>query len=147
MRRTAAIVSLCIRAHLRHLTIPSAGFVDTAEIPPGHLMRSNETARPRLDEPNEAIEYEEITMSIKALSAACLLTILSASAMSAMAQDAVVSESYSYGTRLDVSQVISLTEDSGDNCGVVNAQMTYLDSQGEKRVLAYRKLSANCSEN
>ncbi len=120
------------------------GLVDTAEIPPGHLMRSNETARPRLDEPNEAIEYEKLTMNIKAISAACLLTVLSA--MSAMAQDAVASEPYSYGTRLDISKVISLTEDSGDNCGVVSAQMIYLDSMGEQHAVTYPKIAANCNE-
>lgn len=109
-------------------------------------MRSNETARTRLDEPNEAIEYEELTMNIKALSAACLLTVLSASAMSAMAQDLAASEPYSYGTRLDISKVISLTEDSGDNCGVVNAQMIYLDSMGEQHAVTYLKIAANCNE-
>ncbi len=35
-------------------------------------------------------------------------------------------------------------EESGQHCILVNAQMTYLDSHGEKRVLAYGKLAANC---
>ena len=85
-------------------------------------------------------------MTFKSLSAACLLTVLSAGALPAIAQGNAANQTYSYGTQLDISQVISLTEDSGQNCGLVDAQMTYLDSQGETRALTYRKLSANCSE-
>ncbi|WP_415844901.1 DUF2790 domain-containing protein [Stutzerimonas zhaodongensis] len=85
-------------------------------------------------------------MTFRTISAACLLTVLVAGALPAMAQGKAGSETYSYGAQLDISQVISLTEDSGQNCGLVDAQMTYLDSQGEPRVLTYRKVSANCSE-
>lgn len=85
-------------------------------------------------------------MNVKTLSAACLLSVLSAGAMSAMAQDTVASEAYAYGTRLDINQVLSLTEDSGDNCGVVNAQMIYLDSMGEQRAVSYLKHAAFCNE-
>jgi len=82
----------------------------------------------------------------KTISAACLITVLSAGAMPAMAQSSATSETYSYGTQLDISQVISLTENSSHNCGLVDAQMTYLDSEGKQRVLTYRKLSATCSD-
>ncbi|MCQ2028940.1 DUF2790 domain-containing protein [Stutzerimonas zhaodongensis] len=85
-------------------------------------------------------------MTFRTISAACLLTVLSAAALPAMAQGNAANQTYSYGTQLDISQVISLTEDSGQNCGLVDAQMTYLDSHGEPRVLTYRKVSANCSE-
>lgn len=73
-------------------------------------------------------------------------TVLSAGPTPAMAQASAASESYSYSTQLDISQVISLTENSSNNCGLVDAKMTYLDSEGKKRVLAYRKLSATCSD-
>ncbi|AZZ45423.1 hypothetical protein C1896_11240 [Pseudomonadaceae bacterium SI-3] len=70
---------------------------------------------------------------------------LSAGPIPAIAQASAASEAYSYGTQLDISQVISLTENSS-NCGLVDAEMTYLDSDGKKRVLVYRKLSATCSD-
>lgn len=85
-------------------------------------------------------------MNFKTLSAACLLTVLSAGALPAMAQTTAKAETYAYGTQLDISKVISLTEeDNGQNCGVVNARMTYLDSHGAERALAYSTLAANCS--
>lgn len=85
-------------------------------------------------------------MNFKTISTTCLLTVLSAGAIPAMAQDDTVSETYSYGTMLDIRQVLSLTEDSGQNCSLVDAQMVYLNSMGEKRTLTYRKLPANCSD-
>lgn len=85
-------------------------------------------------------------MNFKTLSAACLLTVLSAGALPAMAQATAKAETYAYGTQLDINKVISLTEEgSGQDCGVVNAHMTYLDSLGAERVLAYSTLAANCS--
>lgn len=72
--------------------------------------------------------------------------VLSARPIPAMAQVSAASEAYSYGTQLDISQVVSLTENGSNNCGLGDAQMTYLDSEGKKRVLAYRKLSATCSD-
>lgn len=85
-------------------------------------------------------------MNFKTLSAACLLTVLSAGALPAMAQTTVKTDTYAYGTQLDISKVISLTEEGGgQNCGVVNARMTYLDSHGAERTLAYSTLTANCS--
>jgi hypothetical protein len=41
--------------------------------------------------------------------------------------------------------VISLTEDSSQTCGLVNAQITYLDSMGEQRALTYLKHAASCN--
>lgn len=84
-------------------------------------------------------------MNFKAISAACLLTVLNIGALPAMAQTNAAIETYAYGTQLDIQKVLSLSEDSSQNCGVVNAQMTYLDSQGQKRVLGYSKLAENCS--
>lgn len=85
-------------------------------------------------------------MNSKAISVACLLSVLSAGMLSATTQANPITETYSYGDHLDINQVISLTEDHGPECGVVNAQMTYLDSHGEKRVLAYSKLATNCND-
>jgi hypothetical protein len=85
-------------------------------------------------------------MNFKSISAACLITVLSVGALSATAQANPITETYSYGDHLDINQVISLNEDDGLGCGVVNAQMTYLDSYGEKRVLAYSKLATSCND-
>lgn len=80
-------------------------------------------------------------MNLKTIASACLITALGAGALPALAQ----SETYAYGTHLDIKQVVSLTEDSSQNCGLVNAQMTYLDSMGEQRVLTYLKHGASCN--
>ncbi|MNC82416.1 hypothetical protein D3C75_1359190 [compost metagenome] len=53
--------------------------------------------------------------------------------------------SYSYGTHLDIKKVVSQKQDASPSCGVVNAQLTYLDSQSKTQVLDYRKLADNCS--
>ncbi|MFI8479122.1 DUF2790 domain-containing protein [Pseudomonas sp. NPDC078700] len=85
-------------------------------------------------------------MNVKAISAACLFTTLSLGMIPAMAHAAQPQQSYSYGTHLDVAQVVSLTEEPTQNCGVVDAHMTYLDSQGRSQVLDYSKLAQVCSQ-
>ncbi|MES2820912.1 MAG: DUF2790 domain-containing protein [Pseudomonadota bacterium] len=85
-------------------------------------------------------------MSPKACFAACLFVALSLGALSATAQEPLKSETYTYGTPLDIQKVLALTEDAEPTCGVVNARMTYLDSAGQKRVLDYRKFSDSCLE-
>ncbi|SDT20086.1 DUF2790 domain-containing protein [Pseudomonas oryzae] len=52
-------------------------------------------------------------------------------------------ERYTYGMPLDIDRVITI-EEPEDVCGVVTARMTYQDSQGEVRVLDYRKWSTGC---
>jgi len=89
-------------------------------------------------------------MNFKALSAACLLTVLSAGALPAFAQGVsaashVTNETYTYGTQLDIDRVLSVSEDSSHSCGVVSAQMVYLDSMGDKRALTYSKLADACN--
>lgn len=85
-------------------------------------------------------------MNWKTLTAACLLAALNLGALPAMAQAEIKAETYTYGSHLDIQKVVSLTEDSSETCGVVNARMTYLDSHGEKHVLGYSKLAENCSD-
>ena len=84
-------------------------------------------------------------MNLKTIATACLITALSAGTLPAMAQDKAASESYSYGTHLDIDKVISLTEDGGQACGLVNAQITYVDSMGERKALTYLKHAASCN--
>ncbi|MCQ4295889.1 DUF2790 domain-containing protein [Pseudomonas stutzeri] len=61
----------------------------------------------------------------------------------AQAHDANV-EPYSYGTQLDVAAVLSLKIKPTPNCEVTDAVMTYRDSTGAERKLAYRTLSEAC---
>lgn len=83
-------------------------------------------------------------MNWKTLTAACLLAALNLGALPAMAD--AKAETYTYGSHLDIQKVVSLTEDSSETCGVVNARMTYLDSHGDRHVLGYSKLAENCSD-
>ena len=84
-------------------------------------------------------------MNTKAIYAACLFAALNICTLSARAEADVTPKTYTYGTHLDIKKVVSLTQDAAPSCGVVNAQLTYLDSQSKTRVLDYRKLSDNCN--
>lgn len=85
-------------------------------------------------------------MNVKNTFAACLFTVLGAAALPAMADNQAASQTYTYGTQLDIDKVLSITEDSGQACGVVNAEMVYLDSMGHKRSLSYSKLGGSCTD-
>ncbi|MBV6821813.1 DUF2790 domain-containing protein [Pseudomonas sp. PD9R] len=53
-------------------------------------------------------------------------------------------ETYSYGTKLDIKKVITVT-DIPNVCGPVPAQMTYEDSNGQRHVLQYQVMGTGCS--
>jgi hypothetical protein len=84
-------------------------------------------------------------MNTKAIYAACLFAALNICTLSALAEADVAPKTYTYGSHLDIKKVVSLTEDSTPSCGVVNARLTYLDSQSETRVLDYSKFADNCN--
>ena len=84
-------------------------------------------------------------MNTKAIYAACLFAALNICTLSARAEADVSAKRCTYGTHLDIKKVVSLTQDAAPSCGVVNAQLTYLDSQSKTQVLDYRKLSDNCN--
>jgi hypothetical protein len=88
---------------------------------------------------------EETTMNTKAIYVACLFAALNICTLSARAEAHVTPVSYSYGTHLDIKKVVSQKQDASPSCGVVNAQLTYLDSQSKTQVLDYRKLADNCN--
>lgn len=46
----------------------------------------------------------------------------------------------------DIQRVLSTTEDARSGCGVVNAQMNYLDSKGRAQVLEYMKFTDTCGD-
>ena len=87
-------------------------------------------------------------MNTKAVYAACLFAALNICTLSARAEADVAPKTYTYGSHLDIRKVLSLSEDSTPSCGVVNARLTYLDSQSRTQVLDYSKLADHCnSEN
>ena len=84
-------------------------------------------------------------MNTKAVYAACLFAALNICTLSARAEADVSPKTYTYGTQLDIKKVVSSKQDATPSCGVVNAQLTYLDSQNKTRVLDYRKISDSCN--
>ncbi|CAI8890886.1 DUF2790 domain-containing protein [Pseudomonas donghuensis] len=85
-------------------------------------------------------------MNIKPLATASLVTLLSFGTIAAQANDNVPVQPYRYGQQLDVHKVLALHEDSRIGCGVVNAQMDYLDSRGKEHRLQYQKFASDCHE-
>ena len=51
---------------------------------------------------------------------------------------------YTYATKLDIASVMSIKIEPTPYCKVTDAVMTYRDSSGEVRTLAYRTLSDAC---
>ncbi|TFB44119.1 DUF2790 domain-containing protein [Pseudomonas sp. F01002] len=87
-------------------------------------------------------------MNTKAVYAACLFAALNICTLSARAEAGVSAKTYTYGTHLDIKKVVSLKQDASTSCGVVDAQLTYLDSHNQTQVLDYRKFADGCnSEN
>lgn len=85
-------------------------------------------------------------MNTKAIYAACLFAALNICTLAARAEAAdVTAKTYTYGTHLDIKKVVSLKQDASTSCGVVDAQLTYLDSQNKTQVLDYRKVADNCN--
>lgn len=84
-------------------------------------------------------------MNTKAVYAACLFAALNICTLSARAEADTSPKTYTYGTQLDIKKVVSSKQDATPSCGVVNAQLTYLDSQNKTRVLDYRKISDSCN--
>ena len=84
-------------------------------------------------------------MNTKAIYAACLFAALNICTLSARAEADVTPKTYTYGTHLDIQKVVSLKQDASNSCGIVDAQLTYLDSQNKTQVLDYRKLADGCN--
>ncbi|HCS46522.1 MAG TPA: DUF2790 domain-containing protein [Pseudomonas sp.] len=85
-------------------------------------------------------------MNTKAVAAACLFAALNICTLSARAEAEVAPKTYTYGTHLDIKKVISMKQDATPSCGIVDAQLTYLDSQNKTQVLDYRKFADGCNE-
>jgi hypothetical protein len=83
-------------------------------------------------------------MNWNKLMAASFFAVLNVAAFSAHADVQAPSQTTSHGTHLDIKKVLSVVENGGGNCGVVDARLTYLDSSGTQKVLGYSKF-AECS--
>ena len=83
-------------------------------------------------------------MNTKSIYAACLFAALNVCTLSARAEASVTAHTYDYSTHLDIKQVVSMTQDPTPACGVVNARMTYLDSDDRTQVLDYLKFGDGC---
>jgi len=79
-------------------------------------------------------------MNWNTLIAASCFAVLNVAAFSAHAD---VQTTPVHSAHLDIKQVLSI-EDSGSGCGVVNARLNYLDSNGTHKVLDYSKV-AECA--
>ena len=79
--------------------------------------------------------------------AACLFAALNICTLSARAEADITPHTYTYGTHLDIQKVVALTQDAGAACGIFDAQLTYLNSQGKTEILNYRKFAECHSDN
>ncbi|MWV14326.1 DUF2790 domain-containing protein [Pseudomonas sp. R-28-1W-6] len=75
-----------------------------------------------------------------------MTALLAVTSLSVQAVESNPVEQYKYGMKLDVQKVLALHEEPSQWCQVVDARMDYLDSNGQKRSLAYVKLSDSCSD-
>ena len=50
---------------------------------------------------------------------------------------------YRYGMKLDIARVVAITP-TDSSCGVMPAQMTYEDSNGDLNILEYRVAGTGC---
>ncbi|QXI41482.1 DUF2790 domain-containing protein [Pseudomonas wayambapalatensis] len=91
-------------------------------------------------------------MNFKTLASASLFAVLSVGAIAAQASTQPMPDSqamqYRYGDHLDVKRVLSVKNDRGNACGVVNTRMDYLDSQGQVQSVEYRTYATGgCHDN
>jgi hypothetical protein len=83
-------------------------------------------------------------MGKKLIIAAGLFAALNLCTLSARAE--VEAATHVAPRHLDIKQVVAFEESSAQFCDVVEARMTYLDSQDKTQVLKYRKVSSSCSD-
>ena len=82
-------------------------------------------------------------------SQALFLTVMLAStgvfaADASVAADGVQATPYTYGMKLDVAEVLGVTEAPHARCELVPTEMTYRDSQGQVKSVSYTKLDMYC---
>ncbi|WP_397452625.1 DUF2790 domain-containing protein [Pseudomonas sp. NA-150] len=85
-------------------------------------------------------------MNSKAIYAACLFAALNICTLSARAESTVKTEAYSHGSQLDTRHVVSEVDSASSSCGVVNAHLTYQNSQGQTKGLDYLTFAEVCNQ-
>ncbi|WP_420233529.1 DUF2790 domain-containing protein [Pseudomonas sp. ABY48] len=84
-------------------------------------------------------------MNIRNLSIAGLLAVISLSGSPLLAKEATHFPAYEYGMPLDIARVIHIEEATSPVCEVVQAKMTYLNTQGAKKHVSFLQLAEACS--
>ena len=85
-------------------------------------------------------------MNWKNLSIATLFAAMSLGALTAQAQTVAQAHNYMYGEHLDIAKALSTEVDSSPTCGVVNAHLRYLASQGQQQILNSETVAQNCPQ-
>jgi hypothetical protein len=83
-------------------------------------------------------------MNWNKLIAASFFAILNVAALSAHADGQAPVQTTAYGNHLDIKKVVSIVDNGGGTCGIVDARLTYLDSNGTQKVTDYKKF-AECA--
>ncbi|WP_207282251.1 DUF2790 domain-containing protein [Pseudomonas sp. FW300-N2F2] len=85
-------------------------------------------------------------MKIQNLSIAGLLVIIALSGSPLLAKEQTQVPAYEYGMPLDIAKVIRIEAPTSPMCEVVQAKMTYLNTQGAKKHVSFLQLAEACSK-
>lgn len=81
---------------------------------------------------------------MKALACGATALLFVTIASGAHATESAQVEPFVYGMHLDVAKVVSIDEPHPLTCQIIEAKMTYIDSQGQARAVSYTKQSDAC---
>ena len=84
-------------------------------------------------------------MKTQNLSIAGLLVVIALSGSPLLAKDQTQFPAYEYGMPLDIARVIHIEAATSPVCEVVQAKMTYLNTQGVKKRVSFLQLAQACS--
>ncbi|ALI10272.1 MULTISPECIES: DUF2790 domain-containing protein [Pseudomonas] len=85
-------------------------------------------------------------MKIQNLSIAGLLVVIALSGSPLLAKEQTQVPAYEYGMPLDIAKVIRIEAPTSPMCEVVQAKMTYLNTQGAKKHVSFLQLAEACSK-
>lgn len=83
-------------------------------------------------------------MSIRNLSIISTMTVIALSASPLLANERAEVSSYQYGTPLDIAKVIRIDEPAPPTCEIVQATMTFVNTQGETEQVSFLKQAQAC---
>ncbi|MBD9462254.1 DUF2790 domain-containing protein [Pseudomonas sp. Pdm06] len=85
-------------------------------------------------------------MKTQNLSIAGLLVVIALSGSPLLAKEQTQVPAYEYGMPLDIAKVIRIEAPTSPMCEVVQAKMTYLNTQGAKKHVSFLQLAEACSK-